>query len=126
MATTNYQILRGAKVEFGTSNAGLPATYGTLLSASTDTQAKSVEVPNPDGQTVDVVIYDETTTISLTCLFKTDMGDTAPKVGDSVTVDSITGIITGVKHDWSNSALRQMTLSATSWKHLTPPTPTQS
>lgn len=125
MATTNYQILRGAKVEFGTSNAGLPATYGTLLSASTDTQAKSVEVPNPDGQTVDVVIYDETTTISLTCLFKTDM-TAAPKVGDSVTVDSITGIITGIKHDWSNSALRQMTLSATSWKHLTPPTSTQS
>ena len=125
MATTNYQILRGAKVEFGTSNAGLPATYGTLLSASTDTQAKSVEVANPDGQTVDVVIYDETTTISLTCLFKTDM-TAAPKVGDSVTVDGITGIITGIKHDWSNSALRQMTLSATSWKHLTPPTSTQS
>lgn len=125
MPTTNYQILRGAKVEFGTSNAGLPATYGTLLSASTDTQAKSVEVPNPDGQTVDLVIYDETTTISLTCLFKTDMG-TAPKVGDSVTVDDITGIITGVKHDWSNSALRQMTLSATSWKHLTAPASTQS
>lgn len=125
MATTNYQILRGAKVEFGTSNTGLPATYGTLLSASTDTQAKSVEVPNPDGQTVDLVIYDETTTISLTCLFKTDM-TAAPKVGDSVTVDGITGIITGVKHDWSNSALRQMTLSATSWKHLTASTSTQS
>lgn len=125
MTPTNYQILRGAKVEFGTSNAGLPATYGTLLSASNDTQAKYVEVPNPDGQTVDLVIYDETTTISLTCLFKTDMG-AAPKAGDSVTVDGITGIITGIKHDWSNSALRQMTLSATSWKHLTAPASTQS
>lgn len=126
MATTNYQILRGAKVEFGTSNAVLPATYGTLLSASTDTQAKSVEVLNPDGQTVDLVIYDETTTISLTCLFKTDMSDAAPKVGDSVMVAGFSGIITGIKHDWSNSALRQMTLSATSWKHLTAAESTQS
>lgn len=119
MATT-YKIIRGTKVEFGCSNASLPKTYGTLMSVSTDTQAQTVPIPNNDGAVVDLVIYDEQTAITLTCLFKADLGEgELPTNGGTVTVNGLTGIITGVKHDWSNAALRQLTITATVYHHLT-------
>lgn len=93
---------------------GVPqkSTYGTLRSYSARETAKSSEMPNEEGNTVALTVYDKKTEISLSVYAK--QGAEPPKPGDVVTAsDGKKIIVTDASKSWENEGRAQIEMSGT-------------
>ena len=114
MATS--ATFKGQAVEWGTTELGTPVANGICVNGSVQHQGATDPVENEDGARTGIVFYDESYTATLTVVCKASC--TAPSIGDSLTVDSLTVYVTDVKKDWQNKGKKQLTITAESGANI--------
>jgi len=89
---------------------------GRVKSVKIDTDGEEVELPDSNGETDGVVMLNEKDVITLEVIYDSEY--TPPSRGDSITVNSITGIVQSVGKSWEAKGFRGCTVKATKWANL--------
>lgn len=101
----------GATAVWGTSGVSNQG-FGKLLSASRKRSAAGKEkIPDEEGNTCGVVYFDEEDSLSLEVLCSS--AATNPEIGDTITVDSVSGYVEDYEKKWDHKGTKKLAISAT-------------
>ncbi len=116
MPPQKFTIVKGTKVGFGCSAAGVPNTYGFVTSVSKSKVPKEKEVLNEDGQVIDIIIYDVSTSYNIAILIRKDA--TPPDLGEEITIGPVKAIVRQVDENWTQEDTTKLTLNCTNFANL--------
>lgn len=111
MAT--YRIKGGGSCVWGIEETN---TAGTLTDVSIADTASTENIETQEGAVDGIVIYDVATVLKLTAVAKTD--STAPEIGDTLTLGSVSGVVLSVEESKSHKGKKKYVMTANSWENL--------
>ena len=110
--SATLKMKTGVTAVWGTSAAG-DAGYGKVISARKRHTGEMEKLPDEDGETCGIVLFDESDELELVVMCKSTM--TEPTRGNSIVISGVTGIILDFEINWEQKSVKKMSLNATKW-----------
>ncbi len=108
-----YRIKGGASCVWGIAET---STAGNITDVSIEDTAQTENCETQEGAVDGVVIFDVETVLQLTIV--ASAAGTAPSIGDTLTVGSVTGVVLTVGESKSHKGKKKFTVRANSWENL--------
>lgn len=109
-----YTIKGGADVVWGVAEA---STLGTVTDVKVDKEALHELVYNQQGAVNGVVVFDESTAVTLTVLAKASAE--MPATGSSLTAGTVTGLVMQTSESHNYRGLKKFDVTVNTWTNLT-------
>ncbi len=109
-----YTIKGGASATWGT---GTDLTQGTILDSNVEDTGEFEKIPNNQGATIGIVIFDEETRVTCEVLAKSDA--TKPAIGVKMTIETVEGTVLASSYKANHRATRKINITLHKWKNLT-------
>ena len=104
------KLKAGTTAVWGTSGAGTNAN-GIIQSASRKRTSEKEPILDTDGETVGMTWFDPKDELELEILCANSI--TPPVQGDTLTVDSLAGLVMDATIKWANKGYKMLTVTAT-------------
>ena len=113
MAT--IKLKAGVTCSWGASEAGAQ-TFGVVKSCRVTKRVKTAMMPDADGDTAAVAIYDETDEVSLNVYMAA--AGTPPAMGATLTAGGIASTVLSADKAWESEGFKMLAVTATKWKNI--------
>lgn len=113
--TDTYTIKGGQSVVWGVAAT---STMGTVTDFKVDKEALHELLYNQQGAVNGVVIFDESTAVTLTVIAYATEGGVLPATGASLTVGSVTGLVMKTSDAQNYRGLKKFEVTVNTWTNL--------
>lgn len=114
--TDTYSIKGGALVVWGVAHT---STMGTVTDFKADKEALHELLYSQQGAVNGVVIFDESTAVTLTVIATSAVAGALPETGAALTVGGVTGLVMKTSDAQNYRGLKKFEVTVNRWTNLT-------